>query len=72
MCGVASIRTYLQYTGLPNHNDLILNILLILVYGALFTIVSFLALAFTIYHYVYWKYIKPKEDENNEEEILRK
>lgn len=67
MCGVATLRTYLLYLPLPNHNDLILNILLILVYGGLFTIVSFLAFAFTAYHYIYWKFIKPKEDENNEE-----
>lgn len=72
MCGVAIIRTYLLYSPIPNHNDMLLNILLIVVYGILFTLISFVALAMTVYHIIYLKYIKPREDENNEDEIERK
>lgn len=72
MCAVAATKVHLENIEFPKHNNTIQVILMLVTYGVGLLVVSLLAFSSIVYHYVYMKYIKPKEDENNEEELERK
>lgn len=64
---MAGIRVYINFYGLPLHNSIGFNILMLVCFCVLLPVCVVIALVSVIYYIVYILYIRPKQMEEDEE-----
>lgn len=67
MACMTAIRVYLQFISMPYHNDIGLNILLIVNFCGLLAACVIIGFVCNVYFIVYTYYIRPRQMEEDEE-----